>query len=75
MSAPFVMFGLLDCVNHYRYCPPLLRPDPDVPLSLGAALRTVYERAHYERRINYNVPPVPPLSKADADWVASVFGA
>ena len=54
---------------------PLLRPDPDVPLDLGAALRTVYERAHYERRINYKVPPVPRLKQADADWAASVLGA
>jgi len=54
---------------------PLLRPDPDVPLDLGAALGTVYERAHYERRINYKVPPVPRLKQADADWAASVLGA
>jgi hypothetical protein len=52
---------------------PLLRPDPDIPMDLGAALRTVYERAHYERRINYNVPPIPRLKSTDADWAANLI--
>ena len=47
---------------------PLLCPDPDVPLDLGKALRTAYERAHYERRINYNLPPIPPFEQKDAAW-------
>jgi hypothetical protein len=47
---------------------PLLRPEPDVPLDLGRAMRTAYERAHYERRINYNAPPIPPLEQEDAAW-------
>jgi hypothetical protein len=51
---------------------PLRRPDPDVPLDLGKALRIAYERAHYERRINYNAPPIPPLKQKDAVWAASL---
>jgi hypothetical protein len=51
---------------------PLLLPDPDVPLDLGAALRTAYERARYDLRINYNAPPVPPLKPKDAAWAATL---
>jgi hypothetical protein len=42
---------------------PLRRPDADVPLDIGQALRRVYERARYDLRINYNKPPIPPLSE------------
>ncbi len=52
---------------------PLLRPDSDVPLDLGEALRTAYERAHYERRINYNAPPTPPLKSEDAAWATGLI--
>jgi hypothetical protein len=52
---------------------PLLRPDPDIPLDLGKALRTAYERARYERRINYNAPTTPPLKQEDAVWAANLL--
>jgi hypothetical protein len=52
---------------------PLQRPDPDVPLDLNKALHTAYERAHYERRINYNAPPTPPLKQKDALWAANLL--
>ncbi|MEN8221231.1 MAG: DUF4058 family protein [Pseudomonadota bacterium] len=53
---------------------PLLRPDMDMPLDLGKALRTAYERAHYERRINYNAPATPPLKSKDMTWAAKLLG-
>lgn len=46
----------------------LLKPDPPVTLDLNAALRTTYERARYDLRIDYSKPPDPPLSEADAAW-------
>jgi hypothetical protein len=52
---------------------PLLRPDPDVPLDLSQALRTAYEQAHYERRINYNAAPTPPLKSEDAAWAENLI--
>jgi hypothetical protein len=52
---------------------PLLLPDPDVPLDLGKALRTAYERARYDLRIDYQKPPIPPLKQADAVWAASLL--
>lgn len=49
---------------------PLLHPDPDVPLSLGAALRQIYKSARYERRINYQADPPPPeISAEDLAWI------
>ena len=53
---------------------PLLHPDPPVPLDLGQALRTAYERARYDLRVDYREPPVPPLSSADASWAAALIG-
>jgi hypothetical protein len=52
---------------------PLLPPDPPVPLDLGQALRTAYERARYDLRVDYRKPPVPPLSPADAAWAAALM--
>jgi hypothetical protein len=53
---------------------PLLPPDPPVPLDLGSALRTAYERARYDLRVDYRKPPVPPLSTADVAWAAALLG-
>jgi hypothetical protein len=53
---------------------PLLPPDPPVPLDMGQALRTAYERARYDLRVDYRKPPVPPLSLADAAWAVALPG-
>ena len=52
---------------------PLLSPDPPAPLELGQALRTAYERARYDLRVDYRQPPVPPLSPADAAWAKALL--
>ena len=54
---------------------PLLTPDPPVPLDLGQALRTAYERARYDLRVNYQKTAVPPLSPADAAWMETLLGS
>ena len=54
---------------------PLLAPDPPVPLDIGQALRTAYERARYDLRVDYRKRPVPPLSSADATWAAALFAS
>src|SRR5499427_3352673 len=51
---------------------PLLPPDPPVPLELGQALLTAYERARYDLRVDYRQPPVPPLSPADTVWAEAL---
>jgi len=35
---------------------PLLEPDPDVPLDLGAVVASVYERGAYASQIDYSSP-------------------
>jgi hypothetical protein len=46
-----------------------------VPLAIGQALHTAYERARYDLRVDYRKPPVPPLSPADAAWAAALFAS
>ena len=53
---------------------PLLSPDPPVPLDLGQALRTAYERARYDLRVDYHLPPIPPLSPTDTAWAKVLPG-
>jgi hypothetical protein len=54
---------------------PLLSPDPDASLDLGAVVASVYERAGYEDRIDYGEPPpTPALTEEEAAWVASLLG-
>jgi hypothetical protein len=49
---------------------PLDPPDPDVSLDLNAVVRTIYDNAAYERRIDYRQPvPPPALPPAMAQWV------
>ena len=53
---------------------PLLAPDADAQLDLGAALREVYAGAGYDGWIDYTQPPPdPPLSSADAAWLDAVL--
>jgi hypothetical protein len=49
---------------------PLLEPDPDTPLDLGAAVASVYERGAYGRQIDYLQPLPPPLLSAEeSKWI------
>ncbi len=52
---------------------PLLPPDPDVPLDLGAALRAIYDRAGYDLDVDYTAEPFPPLEGEDAVWIAALL--
>ncbi|MBI2949967.1 MAG: DUF4058 family protein [Verrucomicrobia bacterium] len=49
---------------------PLLRPDPDVPLDLQAAVKGCFDLVGYERLLNYApAPPPPPLSEPENLWL------
>jgi len=48
---------------------PLLPPDPDVWIDLGAVFRTTYERGRYGRSIDYSAPPPMALDRARLAWV------
>lgn len=55
---------------------PLLEPDPDVPLDLGAAASEVYERGAYGVQIDYSQPPPPPpLTAEEIEWVKAMLAA
>jgi hypothetical protein len=51
---------------------PLQRQDKEVPLDLGKALHSAYERARYDLRIDYRSSPVPPLEKDDTEWAQNL---
>ncbi len=49
---------------------PLLEPDPDVALDLGAAVAEVYERGGYADLIDYHRnPPPPALADHETAWL------
>jgi hypothetical protein len=48
---------------------PLVEPDPDVALDLGAVVAAVYGRGGYATLIDYSQPPPPPLSAAESAWL------
>jgi len=48
---------------------PLVDPDPDVALDLGAVVAAVYERGGYATLIDYSQPPPPALSEAESAWL------
>ncbi len=49
---------------------PLVEPDPDAALDLGAVLAAVYQRGGYATLIDYSQPPPPPsLSEAESAWL------
>lgn len=55
---------------------PLVAPDSDVVLDLGAVVRDVYERGAYARRIDYAQPAPPPeLTPVEQAWVADLLHA
>jgi hypothetical protein len=52
---------------------PLLEPDPDVALELGACVAAVYERGAYASQIDYRRPPPPPLSTEEEIWIEDLL--
>ncbi|MBN1284571.1 MAG: DUF4058 family protein [Anaerolineae bacterium] len=54
---------------------PLLAPDPDAPLDLGAAFDTLYDAAGYGRLLDYTLSPPGPLAGHDLEWVGEQLRA
>ncbi|MEZ4714251.1 MAG: DUF4058 family protein [Caldilineaceae bacterium] len=53
---------------------PLLAPDPDAPLDLGAVMAVVYERGGYDVQIDYQQPPPPPaLKEEESAWLQQLL--
>jgi hypothetical protein len=54
---------------------PLLAPDQEPLLDVGAALREVYERGGVDLVLNYAAAPEPPLTGEDAAWADQLLRA
>jgi hypothetical protein len=52
---------------------PLAHGDPDVMVDLQAVLDTVYDRAGYDRLLNYAAPLVPAVGAEAQRWVDEIF--
>lgn len=52
---------------------PLREDAGDVPVDLQAALTSIYDRAHYDRSIDYTKPPRPPLTDKQQTWIETVL--
>ncbi|MBI2193727.1 MAG: DUF4058 family protein [Planctomycetes bacterium] len=52
---------------------PLSRHEQEPLLSLGMLLNQVYDQARYDLRVDYAVPPQPPLKPEDAAWCEEVL--
>ncbi|MBI4602736.1 MAG: DUF4058 family protein [Planctomycetes bacterium] len=49
---------------------PLIAPDPDAPLDLGAAIQAAYTEAEYDLRVDYEGdPPGPDFPPQDLEWI------
>ena len=52
---------------------PLRSEDPDVLLALQPCFTSRYDRAGYDRTLNYSRPPDPPFNAADAEWATRLL--
>ena len=53
---------------------PLKKPDNDIQLDLGKALRLIYARNQYGLSIDYqNDPPLPEFSEEDKAWMKKLI--
>ncbi len=48
---------------------PLEGDDPDQVLDLQALLTEIYDFGSYDLRIDYQKPPLPPLTDAEMGWI------
>ena len=48
---------------------PLVKPDPDVSLSLQPLIETIYQRFRYGETIDYTLPLTPPLTPEETAWL------
>ncbi len=64
-------FDVRDPVPRFRI--PLRKGDPEPDLDLGAVLHDLYDRAAYERRIDYRKDPYPALRREDLGWAREML--
>ena len=52
---------------------PLQKGEDEPTLALDDLLHSLYKRARFDLRLDYNEPPVPPLAAADAVWAQELI--
>jgi hypothetical protein len=52
---------------------PLKERDGDIALNLQESVEDMYDLSRYAQRIDYSLPPVPPLRSTDAAWAAELL--
>ncbi|MCS7351734.1 MAG: DUF4058 family protein [Anaerolineae bacterium] len=60
------VFTVRDPIPVFRL--PLQAGDEEPEVDLGRLLQTIYDRAAYDLRVNYEEEPVPPLEPPFAEW-------
>lgn len=65
------LFGLQDPIPDIPI--PLHTNAADVNLPLNQVLHDLYDRAGYDQILNYDQPPVPPLTDTDAAWATNLI--
>ena len=69
-TAQLYAFSLRDPIPGFPL--PLKVGDAEPLVNLNEILNGVYERAGFDLRLDYALPPEPPLSEADTAWIASL---
>lgn len=54
---------------------PLAKGDADIPLDLQRVLDTAYDRARYDRMLNYAAPLVPPADAGTQKWIDELLSS
>ena len=54
---------------------PLLPKDEQPLVQLNTILHNLYQRARFDLRLDYTVPPTPPLAPDDAQWAQTLLAA
>jgi hypothetical protein len=54
---------------------PLLSGDDEPEVALNHLLHMLYRRARFDLRLDYTLPPIPPLAEADAAWAQALIAA
>lgn len=70
-KADLLAFSMRGPIPAFRL--PLLPGDPEPEVALTLLLHTLYDRAGYDLRVNYDTPPEPPLSEEDTTWATSLL--
>ena len=66
-SADLYPFVLQSRIPQIRI--PLLNPDEEPVLNLGAILDDIYERSYLGRNLDYQIDPSGPMSQHDREWL------